>query len=235
MGKASQSKKIEAKIIALMPTRGLIVTETEMALDRELAMNQQMPVIIRTHDLPLPVSRNFLVDCALAQDWWTHALLLDDDVILPEGALKEMLKLKANIAVMNYPIHIKLDGKPVGTIVHDHDNSIAYAGLGAVLVEREVFEKMPSPWFALTQYRVRRGNKGEIGFYAGQQDDGQQLSAGEDTHFYLQARKHNFSVKETKKTAEHARIDQLVTNTHTIRYGRQHRITKSSKIERELL
>ena len=226
---------MDAKIIVLMPTRGLIVTEAEAALDRELAANKQSPVIIRTWDMPLPVSRNFLVETALKYDWWTHALLIDDDVILPAGGLKEMIKLNADVAVMDYPIHIKVEGKGVGTIVRDNDGKIAYAGLGATLVQRNVFEGLESPWFVLTQYRVGRGNKGEIGFYAGQANDGKEMSAGEDTHFFLHLRKNSYSVKETKKTASHARIDQMVTSMHNNRYGRQHTITKSDKIEKELV
>lgn len=226
---------MDTKIIVLMPTRGLIVTQTEMAIDQELAHNKQSPVILRSYDMPLPVSRNFLVETALKQDWWTHALLVDDDVILPPGGLKEMLKLDADVAVMDYPIHTKVDGQYCGTVIRDNDKSIAYAGLGAVLVKRNVFETMPSPWFALTQYRVARGSKGEIGFYAAQADDGRPLSAGEDTHFYLQVRKHGFTIKEAKQTAAHARVDQLVTSSHTVRYARQHMITTNAKIEREFV
>lgn len=223
------------KIIVLMPTRGLVVAEAENAIDRELALNKQSPVIVRTWDMPLPVSRNYLIETALKYDWWTHALLMDDDVILPEGGLKEMLKLKTDVAVMNYPINTKVDGKFVGTVVHDKDGSVGYAGLGATLVKREVFEKIEAPWFVLTQYRVNRGSKGELGFYAGQKNDQQELSAGEDAHFYLHVRKHGFTVKETKKTAAHARLDQMVTGMHLNRYARQHIITKNEKIEGELV
>jgi hypothetical protein len=176
------------------------------------------------------------VESALKLLNWTHALLLDDDVVLPEDGLRELIKLNTDIAIMDYPMHGKLEGKAVGTIVHDADKSVAFAGLGAVLVKREVFEKINTPWFILTQYRINRSNDGRVGFYASQPDTGQTtLSAGEDTYFYLQAKKHGFKIKETKKTATHCRIDQLITNTHTIRYSRQHAITKADKIERELL
>jgi ribosomal protein S8E len=223
-------------LIVLMPTRGIIITETEDSLEHELVVNQLVPLILRTHDQPLPVSRNFLVESALKIEGWTHALLLDDDVILPKGGLKQLFALNTDVAIMDYPMQGKLEGKSVGTVVHDKDKSVAFAGLGAVLVKRAIFETIGSPWFVLTQYRINRSKDGQVGFYAGQ-PDGKPMtfSAGEDTYFYLQVRKHNFKIKETKKKAKHARIDQLVTNTHTTRYGRQHMITQSDTIERELL
>lgn len=223
------------ELIVLMPTRGIIITEVQDALERETALNHLIPLILRTHNLPLPVSRNFLVESALKVPDWKYALLLDDDVILPEGGLKEMLSINADVVVMNYPVQGKLDGKSVGTVVHDKDKSIVIAGLGATLVKREVFEKIESPWFILTQYRIRRSDDGHVGFYAGQADGTPSGSAGEDSYFYLQVRKHNFKTKETKKVATHARLDRLVTNTHTIRYSQQHLISKNNKIERELL
>lgn len=225
----------DIRIITLLPTRGFVLTETEDALDRELAANRQSPVVIRTHDLPLPLSRNYLVETALKQDWWTHALLLDDDVIMPKGALKELLKLNADVAVMNYPMHVKVEGKACGTAVHDKDGSIAFAGLGCVLVKREAFEKLESPWFVGTNYRIHKGNDGSVGFFASQKDSGTPFSAGEDTHFFLQCRKNKLKVKETKLTATHARLDRMVTVTHANRYSQQHIIVKSDKIEREIL
>lgn len=226
---------MQHKLVTLIPTRGLIMTETLWALFGELAANMQSPVVIPTHDMPLPASRNYLVETALKDDWWTHALLLDDDVILPKGWLKEALKLNVDVAVADYPMQGKVNGQHCGTIVHDKDGSIAFAGLGAVLVKREVFEKMGHPWFVMTQYRIERSKDGHVGFYAGQADGAQQWSAGEDTYFFLQCRKHGFKVKETKKVATHARVDQMISNFHNGRYTKQHTITKNDKIERELL
>lgn len=223
------------KVVTLLPTRGFVLTAVENAIDRELAANMQSPVIIRTEDLPLPLSRNFLVETALKQDWWTHALLVDDDVVLPKGALKEMLKLNTDVAVMNYPMQGKVDGKYCGVITKNKDGSVVLAGLGATLVKREVFEKIPQPWFIGTQYKIDRADDGTIGFYAGQADGRFVTSAGEDTYFFLQCMKHDLKIKETKLTATHCRVDQMITVSHNNRYSKQHTITKLDKIERALL
>ncbi len=221
------------KIITLIPTRGTILTQTQDALDRELALNHQTPIIIRTHDLALPLSRNFLVEQALKFDW-THALLLDDDVILPEGGLKELIKLKADIAIMDYPLHSLKDGKTgVGTIVHDKDGSVAWGGLGATLVKRKVFEEMKQPWFVNTNHKITRDKDGRVAFYPGQTGE-MKFSGGEDVYFFLNARE-KYSIKETKMIAKHAHIENVISAVHNNRYQQTHTIVVRDKIDTELI
>ena len=231
------SKKLQPNaIVVTMPTRGVILTEAQNAIDRELISVQQLPTILRTHDLPLPLSRNFLVESALQIPGWEFMLMMDDDVIMPKGSLKSMLAMDADIVVTNYPAHGKHQGKAVSTMLHNKDGSVVFGGLGCVLVKRHVLEKIPQPWFVATEYRVAKDEKGEVGFYAGQKDgQGMNFSAGEDTYFFLQARKHGFEIKEAKKIATHARVDMLVTNSHKTRYAQQHVISKSDKVDIEIL
>ena len=63
-------------IVVTMPTRGVILTEAQNAIDRELISVQQLPTILRTHDLPLPLSRNFLVESALQIPGWEYMLMM---------------------------------------------------------------------------------------------------------------------------------------------------------------
>ena len=218
-----------------MPTRGVILTEVQQALDNELCSNKQIPVIIRSWDMPLPLSRNFLVESALKLDNWTHALLLDDDVILPSGGLHELIKLDCDVAVMDYPMHSKKNGKSVGTVVTDKDKSIAWAGLGSTLVKRDVFEKISQPWFVFTNHSIKRTEDGYIGFYAGQPDGNNKFSGGEDVHFFLQCRKIGASIKQTKKIATHAHIESFISPVQNNRYQLKHKIVKMDKIEGEII
>jgi hypothetical protein len=222
-------------IIVVQPTRGILLTEMQDSLDRELAKNKQIPMIIRTHDMPLPICRNFLVETALKLKDWTHLLLLDDDVILPKGGLKELIDLNTDVAVMDYPMKNLGDDKSYGTVVTDKDKSIGWAGLGATLVKREVFEKIPQPWFVLTQHRIQRSNDGHIGFFASQEQGGQKISAGEDTYFFLQVRKAGFKVKVAKKIAQHCYIEQLISPVANSRYQSTHKIIKRDKIDSEFV
>ena len=218
-----------------MPTRGVIMTEAQEAIDSELIRNKQVPLFLRTFNMPLPISRNYLVESALKVEGWTHALLLDDDVILPKGALKELINLKADVAVMDYPMHSKRSGKFVGTAVTDKDKSIAWAGLGSTLVKREVFEKIDQPWFIFTNHKIRRDDDGRIGFYAGQVDQEIRFSGGEDVHFFLQCRKHNIDVRQTKTHSVHAHLESFVSPIQNGRYQLSHKIIKMDKIEGEIL
>ena len=218
-----------------MPTRGVVLTEVQDAIDAEIVRNGLVPFFIRTHDLPLPASRNFLVESAMKIPGWSHVLLLDDDVIIPEGGLKQLIALKADIAVMDYPLHMVKDGKNCGTVVTDKDGSIAWAGIGCCLVKREVFEKLSQPWFAFTNYRINRADDGALGIYAGQTGDANRYSGGEDTHFFLNARKEGFKIKQTKKHAVHCHIEQMVLPTQNRRYVAQNKIVKRNKIEAEMV
>ena len=223
------------KIIVVCPTRGIILTEAQSSLDRELAKNRQIPIIIRSHDIPLPASRNYLVETALKMPDWTHILLVDDDVILPEGALKELIKLNCDVAVMNYPARYLGEDASLGTVVYDKDKSVAWAGLGCVLVKRKVFETLAQPWFVFTNYKILRDNEGRIGFFAGQREETLKFSGGEDVHFFLQCRKAKFSIKVAKKTATHCYLERIVSPVSNMRYQMQHKIVKKDKIERQMI
>lgn len=223
-------------IIVISPTRGIILTEVQDSLDRELAANSQIPLIIRTHDMPIPLCRNFLVETALKLKDWDHILLIDDDVILPKGGLKELIKLKTDVAVMDYPVKSLGADKAYGTVVTDKDKSVAWAGVGSVLIKREVFEKISQPWFINTQHRIQRSNDGHIGLFGSQeQQGGDKLSAGEDTYFFLQVRKAGFNIKVTKKIAQHCYIEQLVSPVANSRYQSTHKIIKRDHIDGELV
>jgi hypothetical protein len=223
------------KIICVCPTRGILITECQIALERELTANMQTPVILRTYDMPLPISRNYLVETALKVDWWSHILLLDDDVILPKGGLKELIDLKADVAAMDYPIRQLKNDKQVGTAVYDKDKSLAWAGIGSTLVKRHVFKKLPAPWFIFTNHKISRDNDGRIGLFAGQQQENNTFSGGEDVQFFLNCRKEKFSLKVTKSIAKHCFIEHLVSPVANSRYQQQHKIVKRDKIEESMV
>jgi hypothetical protein len=222
------------KIVVTCPTRGIILTEVQMALDRELSANEQIPIVLYSYDIPLPISRNYLAETALKLDW-DAVLMLDDDVILPEGGLKELIDLNADIAVMDYPARMLQKGKMVSTVVLDKDKSVAWGGLGATLVKRSVLEKLPQPWFIFTNHKINRDKDGRIGFYAGQQQESNTFSGGEDVHFFLQCRKEGFSIKKSKKIAKHCYLEHIVSPVANSRYQQQHKIVKRDKIEEQMV
>lgn len=228
-----------SKIIALMPTRGLIFTKSEVALEQEMLVNNQLPWILRTDNQPIPDCRNILVESALKTPA-THFLLVDDDVIIPEGGLKTMIDADEDIVFIDYPMHYD-DGRwaNMGTATYDEwlpgddykDKPVAWAGLGCALIKREVFEKLGKPWFARYQKAFVRGDKGKMNFKEGK--DVEMGGGGEDTYFFLRAREAGFTIKPIHDmTCGHARLLRVVTTFSEGKYQKQHKIVVNNKIDK---
>ena len=227
------------KVITLMPTRGLIFTKTEQSLEQELLANNQLPFILRTDNQKLPDCRNNLVETALTIPEWTHALLIDDDVIIPEKGLEALIKLKTDIAVIDYPMHYSQgQWAKVGTATYDdwlpgqdyQDKPVAWAGLGCCLVKREVFEKMAKPYFSVTEKTFERDDDGHITLHDDKNDFG---GGGEDVYFMLKAKELGFKVKVVKGlTAGHARLVRAVLALQENKYNLQHKIAVNNFVEK---
>lgn len=232
-------KKQEVRIGTLIPTRGLIFTETLNAVLQENARNNQYPVILTTKDLPIPDCRNELVKAGLEHPAnFTHFLLIDDDVVIPAGGLKTMLEFDVDIAVIDYPMHYaRGKWKNMGTACYDNwlpgedwkGKPLAWAGLGCALIRREVFEKMEAPYFREMSKRFVRDKKGKIKF-VGEMEN--KSGGGEDVYFFLQAKKKGFSIKKAEHlVAKHLRIERFVLVLSTDKYKTQHTIKANDKID----
>lgn len=226
------------KIITLMPTRGLIFTKTQQALEEELLHNDQIPFILRTDNLPIPDCRNKLVENALQIPEWTHALLIDDDVIMPPRGLQYLIEVNTDIAVIDYPMHHTGEKwGDMGTATYDYwlpgqdwgDKPLAWGGLGCALVKREVFEKLSKPWFDDFGRTFDRDDDGKITLHSKKIDIG---GGGEDVYFMLKAKEAGFSIKQAKGVAGHARIVRTVGALTQGKYSKVHRIAVNSRIER---
>lgn len=226
------------KIIVLQPTRGLLFTKAQQALEEELMINQIPPLIMRTDNLPIPDCRNKLVEEGLKHPYQADAfLLLDDDVIMPEGGLKALIKANEDIAFIDYPMHYTGDKwGNMGTATYDDwlpgqdwkDKEVAWAGLGCTLVKREVFEKLSSPWFMKTQKTFGRDDKGHITIH---KDDHNFGGGGEDVYFFIKAKEAGFKIKPIHElTAGHARIIRAVRSLDEGKYQNQHEIAINSEI-----
>lgn len=224
-------------IITLMPTRGLIFTKAQNALSQELMANGEPNFTLYTDNQPIPDCRNNLVETALEIPEWTHALLMDDDVIIPEGGLKRMIDLNTDIAFIDYPTHYTGDmwGK-MGTACYDNwlpgqdwqGKEVAWAGLGCCLVKREVFEKLEKPLFKTSENMFSRDENGKITI-GGEFKDGE--GGGEDVYFMRAARKAGFEIKQADGTCGHARLIKTVQPLQRGKYKTSHKIAINNVIE----
>lgn len=240
-----------SKILTVVPTRGILYTEHQQALERELMSVGQYPLIQRTSNMPIPDCRNALVEGALKMKEWEYLLMLDDDIVMPEGGLQAMLDANAEVAFIDYPYHISgtKDGKEqmYGIAVFDDwkpgestkGKDVAWAGLGCVLVKREVFEKLDRPFFASTEYKFRRV-KGQLLFDAGHAQfdtiDEVNKGGGEDTHFFLHLRKAGIKPYLVHDmVCKHLRMGRVVYRLSRDRYTASHVIEANDRIDGPLL
>lgn len=163
--------------------------------------------IYESHIFDIGKSRNHLVELALNIPETTHILFVDDDIVVPQrDALAGMYRFleKQNESIVSglyyqkYPPHTPLimamaerDGKLLFCLPYKDKevptNSILRVGAvpaGFLLVKREVFEKIPSPWFVYDSPELKQ-------FVL---EDFKHQQTGEDIYFSWKARKYGFKL-----------------------------------------
>jgi hypothetical protein len=122
----------------ILPTRGLVFTEVEDAIDREL---EGYPYkIYRSFTLPIPDCQNELVEKALAE-YNSHLLFIEEDVVIPEGGFEKLMLAKADIACIDYGV------EGWGCVTKNKEGEILWCGLGCTLINRNVFNNLDKPYF----------------------------------------------------------------------------------------
>ncbi len=149
-------------------------------------------VTIISRGAPLDTTRNQMVKDALANPNVTHLLFVDSDMI-PESptdinqSLRQLLSLNAPIAGALYRAK-QAQGNPYAMWmdIGDHNHFAAInewikgsnwipvdvTGFGFILIKREVFEKIPEPWFVWDQ-----------------------IAPSEDFYFCMLAKKYGYETK----------------------------------------
>lgn len=184
------------KIAVCMATRGLIFTEVEEALEKNLV---GWPCqIFRTKDLVIPDSQNYLVDKALATNA-THLLFVEEDNVMPDNALVNMMLLNADIACVDYGV------SGYSCLTKDKNTGeILWCGLGCTLIKREVFEALEKPYFR-SDKALLLNYWPEIRWI----DAGKQAYGLQDIWFFMKAREKGFIIKQLPGESKHLQLDQL--------------------------
>ena len=81
--------------------------------------------------------------CGALKQPHTHILFLEDDMVIPKGTLKSMLKADEDVIACDYPIV----NAPSGTVLYDQDDNAIFTGTGFMLCKRHIFDQMPRPIF----------------------------------------------------------------------------------------
>lgn len=131
-------------ISVLIPSRGLLHSETVEAVDRELMGIEHHPVLY-THDESIPDCFNILSERFLETDS-EFAWFVEEDVVPPKGSLDALLGYLDrgfDISFINYPL-VKFKSGKCYKYFQGH---IIWTGMGCTLIRRKVFEKLSKPWF----------------------------------------------------------------------------------------
>ena len=204
---------MKPKIGVVLPSRGLIFAETEDALFRNLAGYEYK--IYRSWDLVIPDCQNILVDKALL-DNPTHLFFVEEDVVIPDGALSRLLAANVDIACLDYGV------SGWGCVTRDSTGKVLWCGLGATLVKKEVFSKLDKPYFR-SDVELRLNDWQWI-------PSPPDKYGGQDIYFCCQARKKGFEITQVEGECRHLRLDRL--GQREINNG-LHQISDKPKIERK--
>jgi hypothetical protein len=122
-------------------------------------------------------NRNILIRQALEHNC-THIFFVDDDVLIPQDALKRLLAHDKDIVsglylMRNFP-HAPIafnvamkDGKCRFKFLNNEETGLIEVvnfGLGCCLIKTDVFRKMPDPWIRIGQLNTQEWND-DIDFF----------------------------------------------------------------------
>jgi len=129
------------RIAVVLPSRGMSFSRTMEELLRELkGIDHEIFFSVGN---PLPECFNIPIEDALQDDSFTHILIVEDDMIIPKGILRNMLSKRYPVVALDYPF--KNDNE--ATVLHDPEGYALYTGTGFMLIERWVLDSMPDPIF----------------------------------------------------------------------------------------
>lgn len=117
-------------------------------------------------DKPIDHNRNMMVHQRFLPSEATHLLFVDSDTMIPPHTIGKLLELDVEVACGIYSVMKMIDGLPhysycCGDLLLDNEKyllrllgevptkpfKVTFSGCGCMLIKRNVFEKMPKPWF----------------------------------------------------------------------------------------
>lgn len=147
-----------------------------------------------SHNLPIPDSHNDCVTRAL-EAGAEKIFLIEEDMYMFPDAMIALVKSDFDIATLQYN---DKNGSPFGIIHKNEAGEVIWTGVGAVVIKREVFEKVGEPYFRThPRYGVKKKHN-KNGVYVSEYyelDAPEPYSyGGLDINFYTRARKEGYEI-----------------------------------------
>lgn len=184
-------------IAVVLPTRGLVFTEVENALEQVRFFCGKNVVFLRSVDLPIPRGHNELVEKALMLNDLTHILFIEEDTVMPIDGFFEMVKANVDIAFIDYAIN------GWACAAKTEDGEILWCGLGCTLVKVDVFKKLEKPYFRVDKSLILNDQD----YF--EWKDLPNKYGGHDIWFFSQAREAGFKITQVPGECKHMKIDEL--------------------------
>lgn len=204
-------------IAVVLPTRGYVYTQVQAAIEK-MRHGPNIIKVFYSHDKGLPEAQNYLVEQALKEKP-SHILFIEEDTVPPPSALQNLLDAKADIACIDYAVngHSCVARNKV-------TNEILWCGFGCTLVNRNVLEELPKPWFR-TDKTLRLNDWQWI--------DTPAKYGGQDIWFCMKARENGFLIKQVRGECNHLMtVVQGATGTNN---GTHHIASRERIIHKQVI
>lgn len=189
--------RVQTVIGIVLPTRGLVFTRVESAIER--IRGKHSIKVYRSDNLPIPLGHASLVEEALSEGV-THIWMIEEDNPPLLDALDKLLAANADIACIDYGVN------GWGCVTRNPQGEILWCGLGCTLIKREVFEKVPKPWFRVD--KTLRLNDWTWQDLPEEYIKTKQYGSL-DIWFFTQARKNGFSITQVEGEVDHLELINL--------------------------
>lgn len=145
---------VSVKIGVIFPSRGLVFSRTaQELLDNLKGYDYE---IFFSHGRPIPDCFETPLQMALFDANITHIWIVEDDMVLPKDILKKLLAVDKAVVTADYPI--TKEGR--GSVFRDASKKVLFCGTGCLLIKREVFNELKSPYFRSdTKWNVKNYGK----------------------------------------------------------------------------
>lgn len=128
------------KLAVVMPSRGLIYSQTVEEMYRELNALGIDYEVFYSHCRPIPDCFEIPTNEAIEGDF-THVLYVEEDMILPEGVVKRMADRVKHAIACDYPV----GGSEGGTVMYDPEGVAFFTGCGLLMVDADLLRSLPKP------------------------------------------------------------------------------------------
>lgn len=204
-------------IAIVMPTRGIIFTEVEQAIEKmRLAYDIY---VYRSSGLKIPDGVNQLTEKALEKNP-SHIFYIEEDTVPPPLALNNLLAIDADVAFIDYAVN----GWACSAVYPDGE--ILWCGLGCTLVKADVFKKLKKPYFRTDKSL----SLNDTSYF--QWKDIPNKYGGHDIWFFTQVREVGFTILKVPGECKHLKLEiiGLTENNNGC-----HLIKEKSKIKEQAI